>query len=307
MPILSVQHTTTYHYRRDVSFGEHRMMFRPRDSHDQVLLDAAIEISPAPVDLRSMLDVFGNSVAFARFDRRDNRLTVRNRITVSHCPVDAATLPAMLSAGYTADERIDLENLLVRRAPDADGSIAEWAERFRDPAARHEDGPYRMMAAMTLGMHDELRYRARREPGVQDPHETLDRRSGSCRDYAVLMMEGARALGLAARFVSGYIFVPDLGGRETVGGGSTHAWVQVFLPGAGWFDFDPTNGIVGSRDLVRVAVTREARQAVPLAGTFFGEPSCCTGMEVTVQVDQSPDAPDRAPDPTRAAPMDLSS
>jgi transglutaminase-like putative cysteine protease len=112
----------------------------------------------------------------------------------------------------------------------------------------------------------------------------MRRRSGSCRDFAVLMMEAVRSLGLAARFVSGYIFVPDAAGGAVVGGGATHAWMQAYLPGAGWVDFDPTNDIVGNRNLIRVAVAWDQRNALPLWGTFVGPRSRVRGMDVTVSV-----------------------
>ena len=146
-----------------------------------------------------------------------------------------------------------------------------------------------LLLAMTRGIKDECRYIQRVEKGVQSPGETLRRRSGSCRDFAVLMMEAARSLGLAARFVSGYIFVPDTAAAgAVVGGGATHAWMQAYLPGAGWVDFDPTNDIVGNRNLIRVAVAWDQRNALPLWGTFVGPPSCVRGMDVTVSVIEGP-------------------
>ena len=124
----------------------------------------------------------------------------------------------------------------------------------------------------------------RSEKGVQSPDETLQMRRGSCRDFAVLMMEATRSLGLAARFVSGYIFVPGMDAGGTKGGGSTHAWMQTYLPGAGWIDFDPTNSIIGNRNLIRVAVAWDSKQVLPLWGTFVGSASSFLGMDVTVTV-----------------------
>src|SRR6187431_2907306 len=143
-----------------------------------------------------------------------------------------------------------------------------------------------LLLAMTRGIKDECRYLRRVEKGVQSPGETLRRRSGSCRDFAVLMMEAVRSLGFAARFVSGYIFVA--GDRSVNGGGATHAWMQVYLPGAGWIDFDPTNSIVGNRNLIRVAVAWDQGSALPLWGTFIGPASSFRGMEVDVSVIEEP-------------------
>ena len=106
----------------------------------------------------------------------------------------------------------------------------------------------------------------------------------------LLMMEAVRSLGLAARFVSGYLYVAGIRRRERVGGGATHAWLEVYLPGAGWVEYDPTNGVVGNRDLIRVAVVRDPRQAVPLSGTWTGFPSDFLGMTVDVAV--TPDGPE---------------
>ena len=134
----------------------------------------------------------------------------------------------------------------------------------------------------TRRITDAVGYGRRTKKGVQSPSETLRLRSGSCRDFAVLMMEAVRSLGFAARFVSGYIFVPD--DRSVNGGGATHAWMQVYLPGAGWIDFDPTNSIVGNRNLIRVAVAWDQGSALPLWGTFTGPENLCHTMSVDVSV-----------------------
>ncbi len=142
-----------------------------------------------------------------------------------------------------------------------------------------------LLDSMTRGIKEEFVYIRRAERGVQSPAETLERRSGSCRDFAVLMIEAVRSLGLAARFVSGYIVPAD--GRPrvpVVGEGSTHGWVQAYLPGAGWIDFDPTNNIVGNRNLIRVAVAWDQHNALPLWGTFIGPAKAFLGMDVSVNV-----------------------
>ncbi len=137
---------------------------------------------------------------------------------------------------------------------------------------------------MTHGIREAFTYRKRHEQGTQHPLDTLQTRSGTCRDYALFMIEALRRLGIAARFVSGYISIPGDRAHGYVGGGSTHAWVQVYLPSAGWIEFDPTNGIVGTRDLVRVAVARDPRQAIPLHGTYLGSADAFVGMEVSINV-----------------------
>ncbi len=294
MPILAVQHLTTYRYRRQVSFGEHRMMFRPRDSHDQRLLDHTLLVEPEPCALRHVFDAFGNCVTIAGFDRRADTLRFLTTLLVDHRAVGHASLPALTGPGYGEDERIDLAGFLAPGFDDRNGKVRDWAEALG--RASPDAGPsasFDAMRAITHAIHQRFRYAGRRAAGAPPPAPPLSRGAGCCRDFAVLMIDAARRLGLAARFVSGYVLAGG-GNPQHSGGGSTHAWAQVFLPGGGWIDFDPTNGIVGSRDLLRVAVTRAARQAVPLAGTYLGDPFDCLGMDVSVQVTQA--SPSRLPE-----------
>jgi transglutaminase-like putative cysteine protease len=289
VPVLTVRHLTTYRYRQPVAFGEHRMMFRPREGHDQRLLEARLEIAPEPSDLRWLHDVFGNSVAIARFAGRAQELRFESVVRLDHSPAHELDFRLDESARtwpfcYGVDDLPDLARSIERQHPDPEREVERWVRGF----ARGDGGPrgtLDMLADMTRAVKRDFAYVARREHGIQEPTRTLKTRSGTCRDFAVLMIEAVRSLGLAARFVSGYIYSPgrDRGGQH-VGGGSTHAWVRVYLPGAGWVEFDPTNGIVGNRDLVRVAVARDPRQAVPLQGTWTGFPADSLGMTVEVAV-----------------------
>ncbi len=286
MPVLTVEHITTYRYRRPVGLGEHRMMFRPRDSADQRLLSWELSIIPRPVELRSIPDAFGNVVTLARFSGRASDLRFENRLTVEH--TETVPTPDMLASyartwpfTYDGDEAADLARVRERHYDDPDHVVDAWARGFLH---QHGGGTLDLLAAMTEEIRRGFTYSVRHEEGVQEPARTLRLRNGTCRDYAVLMMEAVRALGLAARFVSGYVYTPGSDGVPHVGGGSTHAWVEVYLPGCGWCEFDPTNGIVGSRDLIRVATVRDWHQAVPLAGTWTGFPADSLGMSVSVRV-----------------------
>jgi transglutaminase-like putative cysteine protease len=313
MPLLAVRHVTTYRYRQPVAFGEHRMLLRPREGHDQRILDARLDINPAPAELRWLHDVFGNSVAVARFSGRAAELRFDSSVLLVHEPAGADYLrldghAAKWPFSYGPEEAPDLSRTIERHFPDPDREVDRWARRFV-----RGDGPtdtLEMLSEMTHAVRREFAYIARESGGTQAPIRTLKLGSGTCRDFAVLMMEAVRSLGLAARFVSGYLYSPGRDGRSHVGGGATHAWVRVYLPGAGWVEFDPTNGIVGNRDLIRVAVARQASQAVPLAGTWTGFPADSLGMEVEVHVtsaepsaDAEPSAAanEGAPGPGRAA------
>jgi transglutaminase-like putative cysteine protease len=287
MPVFRVRHVTTYRYKQPVVFGEHRMMLRPRDSYDQKLLDTKLAITPEPADIRWVHDVFGNCVAIARFTGRAQELRFESVIRLDQSPANVLDFQIEEYAkrypfAYGADEMPDLLRSIERQYLDPEHEVDRWAQQF----IRHDGrtDTTELLAAMTHSIWQDLTYAAREESGIQDPIRTLRLASGSCRDFAVLMMEAVRSLGLAAHFVSGYLYVPEGRASSRVGGGATHAWLRVYLPGAGWVEFDPTNGIVGGHDLIRVAVVRDPRQAVPVSGTWTGFPSDSLGMTVEVEV-----------------------
>jgi len=286
MSFLTVRHSTVYRYHEPVRLGEHRMMFRPRASHDLRLIQTNLVITPRPVRLRWLHDSFDNSVAIATFDGSTSELSFESTVALEHFESTYLEYPLEEQARTYpfryADE--DFPNLVRALAPHYEGdSVAKWALQFLAPSDSTET--MAMLKAMTLGIRDEFEYVRRAEKGVQSPEETLRTRRGSCRDLAVLMMEAARSLGVASRFVSGYIFTPDHADLE--GGGATHAWMQAYLPGAGWIDFDPTNSIIGNRNLIRVAVAWAPEYVLPLWGTYFGPPGAFARMDVTVNVTEA--------------------
>jgi transglutaminase-like putative cysteine protease len=287
MPLLTIHHKTEYRYAHPVAFGEHRIMLRPRDGHDLRVLSGSLEIVPEPMSLRWIHDVFGNSVAIATFDERAQTLSFSSTATVEHNPAEEFALtpddPAYFYPfPYDKEEFPDLAQFIAPQYGDPNGELSAWARNFLD-----EEGPtptFNILSGMTHGIRQAFTYRKRHEQGTQHPLDTLQTKSGTCRDYALFMIEALRRLGIAARFVSGYLFIPGDRAHGYVGGGSTHAWVQVYLPSAGWIEFDPTNGIVGTRDLVRVAVARDPRQAIPLHGTYLGSADAFVGMDVSINV-----------------------
>jgi len=290
MPVLTIHHKTEYRYAHPVAFGEHRIMLRPRDGHDLRVLSGSLTIVPEPMSLRWIHDVFGNSVAIATFDERAQTLSFLSTAVVEHHPAEefqpAADDPAYFYPfAYNKDEFPDLVQFITPQYGDPAGALSAWALDFLDP-----EGPtptFHILSGMTHGIPKQFSYRKRHEHGTQHPLDTLQTRSGTCRDYALFMMEAARSLGFAARFVSGYLYDESLtagGANAVVGGGATHAWVQIFLPGAGWLEFDPTNALVGGQNLIRIAVTRDPKQAIPLSGSFTGKPGDFLGMDVQVEI-----------------------
>jgi transglutaminase-like putative cysteine protease len=286
MPLLTIRHVTEYTYRQPVSFGEHRLMMRPRESFDQRLVAARLDITPEPAELRWLHDVFGNSVAVALFDRRAKTLRVESEVTLDHAPlgqgqIDIEDYARLFPFTYSSEDMPDLLRSIERQHIDPSRIVDNWARAFvRDDGATDT---LAMLSDIAMTIKRDFTYLARHEKGTQTPVETLGKRSGTCRDFAVLMIEAVRALGFAARFVSGYVYNPSRT-EGLLGGGNTHAWVRIFLPGSGWVEFDPTNGIVGNRGLVRVAVARDPYQALPMWGTWSGRPGSFVSMTVDVEV-----------------------
>jgi transglutaminase-like putative cysteine protease len=287
--VLTVHHVTVYRYSRPVELGEHRMMFRPRESHDLRLVRTILDIHPVPTQLRWLHDVFDNSVAIATFDGTTRELRFDSTVTLEHLEIALPDYALERAAqtypfSYPIDDTPDLVRAFIRHYPGSE--VHDWALRFVSGAG--VTATLGLLQTMAESIHREFTYVRRPEKGVQRPEDTLRLHSGSCRDFALFMMEAVRSLGLAARFVSGYIFVPEANQVAAVGGGATHAWMQVYLPGAGWVDFDPTNSMAGNRNLIRVAVAWDHGQALPLWGSFIGDASSFVGMDVQVSVTEAP-------------------
>lgn len=291
--IHDITHTTIYRYCEPVRFGEHRVMFRPRDSHDLRVLATDLEVSPQ-ASIRMIQDPHSNSIAIVQPLAAADELRIVCTFSIQHAIADPLQLPLAPGAetfpfAYTVEERVDLEHYLRPHYDDPHNRLTAWARRFiRTDGAT---GTRELLVQMNQHIRDHFRYEPRDEEGTQSPVETLDRSSGTCRDFAMLMMEAARRLGVATRFVSGYLYDPALDETASaddtasiVGAGSTHAWLQAYLPGAGWVPFDPTNNLLGGTQLVRVGVARHPDQAAPVSGVWYGRREAYVGMNVSVQV-----------------------
>lgn len=293
MTTFQVCHHTTYSYDRPVSFGDHRLMMRPRDGHDLRLLDSRLTVSP-PADIRWEFDTFGNSVALLMFPHPAKQLVVRSELTVRRYghddPIDRLTRhTGPYPFEYDREEGIDLAPAVALLFPGDRAALGTW---LASKIPFLPDETMALLDALVQAIHGGFSYSRRETAGVQSPAETIRLGSGTCRDFAVLFMEAARHLGFAARFVTGYLYDPATdeararGTDEAAvrGGGATHAWADVFVRGAGWVEFDPTNRIIAGRNLIRIATTRSPSQALPLSGTFERGEARFLGMEVEVGV-----------------------
>jgi transglutaminase-like putative cysteine protease len=286
--LFEIEHATTYRYANPVTFGTHRAMFLPRPAAYGRLLSWSAKTS-LPSKIHWVSDALSNNVTVMDFTEAGKDLTFTFQFRgvhygakgVEQFPLEprAEEVPVQ----YSPDEWTDLVVNMRPHAEDPDGSVAAWAKSFAtDNRGRTTD----ILRSMLDVFHDSFRYNARDAEGTQSPGETLRSKSGTCRDYAWLMIEALRRLGFAARFVSGYLYDSSLDGGATgmLGSGATHAWLQVFLPGAGWSHYDPTNRINAGFDLIPVAIARHPGQAVPLAGSWFGGAQDYLGMSVNVSV-----------------------
>jgi len=274
MRTLEIRHRTRYEYAQPVALDDYRLMLRPRDSHDLRLLHTNLVIDPV-AQVRWIHDPFGNSIAIASFAPHPIRaLEIISTIRLERYGVPSE-LPQIedyartLPFSYLAQDAPDLARCAERHYPDPQAKVSRWTRQFLDGAGKASD-TFAVLLRLCQGIKDQLAYAMRFEIGTQPPARTLEIGGGTCRDYALLMMEAARSLGLAARFLSGYLYDPELDQPGSHAPSTPHAWMEVYLPGAGWVEFDPTHGIVGSDRLIRVAVARDPEQAMPISGSFVG-------------------------------------
>lgn len=293
MARITIVHSTQYTYRNPVGLTRHRLMLRPDDSHDLRLVEAKLEVDPKPSRIHWAHDVFDNSICFLEWpeELRTSRLSIVSTLDLIHHP-DGAPAPVYsldpaaerFPFDYSADDLADLGRLVEPAGSDPDGAVAAFGQRFaREYGAV---GTLALVEAMTHAIQAEIGYSARYEEGTQTAAQTLKLGTGTCRDFAVLMIGALRSLGIAARFVTGYLYDDTSG--TTRGGGSTHAWCSVYLPGAGWIEYDPTNGLIAGANLIRVGATRTAAQALPVAGGFVGDASDPLELSVDVTVSALP-------------------
>lgn len=289
MTIVGIRHRTTYRYREPVSLGPHRLMLRPRENRDIRLIAFDVSITP-DARLTWGQDVYGNIVAAAAFSTMTDSLVVESmaqvRIDAAEWPVfDIAASAISYPFLYSDDDWAELGVLAAPRHADPGGRLGDWARAF---VRGNTTDTLSLLKDLSAGVAAGTVYRTRDEEGTQPPIQTLDLGMGSCRDFALLFVEAARILGFGARLISGYIHTPGGGETAISGSGTTHAWAEIYLPGAGWIAFDPTNAGFGGHNLVPVAVVRDMAQAVPVSGSYVGDPGAFEAMTIEVSVTDEP-------------------
>lgn len=281
MTRLLIRHDTVYQYERPVAFSLHRLMLRPRDSHSLRVERTALSLTPSG-QVRWTYDALGNCVCWFQPRGEADRLHIRSELVIERFPApldpfrpdDPHTATPIV---YARDDRLALAAYMTPDTED-DEDLTRW---LRGLIGAPGEPAIDFLLRLNKALHDDFTYEARAAEGVQGPSETLRRGTGACRDLAWLMIEALRRVGFAARFVTGYLHSPS---RDMRGAGATHAWCEVFLPDLGWTEFDPTNGLAESADLIPVAVARTPREASPISGALIGDPGR-RRLDVTVSVE----------------------
>ena len=282
MKRYKILHRTYYNFSAEVQLGPHELRLRPRESYELRIESSTLEISP-PATLRWHRDVENNSVAIATFASSASQLSIESEVVIQHfneAPLDFLVADYALEYPFTylAEDRAVISPYMGGAGHAPADVLAEWVAKLWQPGEQIQT--YALLRRVVGHIQQTLSYRVREAPGVQPAAETLTRGNGSCRDFAYLLIEAARHLGLASRFVSGYLHAQP----SSANFGATHAWAEVFLPGAGWTGFDPTIGEIVGTEHIAVAVARSPESVPPVAGSFVGPPGA--RMDVGVWVSE---------------------
>ena len=258
---------------------------QPTRSRDLQVISCVVTVSPT-AKLTWAQDVFGNAVATAVFRGASDNLVIDSvvelRLEASAWPIFNIAVSAIVYPfHYSDDDWTDLGSLTAQQYRDPDRRLATWARAF---VCGDRTDTLALLKDLSAGVSGWVRYQSREDEGTQSPVGTSDRGWGSCRDFAVLFVEAARSLGFGARLVTGYLFNPGQMLQGSTDAGSTHAWGEVFVSGAGWISFDPTNRSIGGANLVPVAVARDIRQTAAVSGAYGGNSDALESMAVEVGV-----------------------
>ncbi|MBT61721.1 MAG: cysteine protease [Puniceicoccaceae bacterium] len=283
MKKIRIHHITEYTFSTPVELTEHRLLLRPREGHDIRIQSSRLDVSPR-AQTKWYRDIYGNSVGLLSLKERADTLRIESEVVIEHYaerPLDfvvdqrAVTFPFP----FEPEDRLDLLPYCTHNWPNHTQQLKHWVSRFWQPGQSIET--FLLLDRMNKAIVSDFGYGMREEPGVQNPNDTLRLRTGSCRDFAAFFIEACRYLGLAARFVSGYLHNP--GSNQH---GSTHAWSEVYLPGAGWVGFDNTSGLVAGTEHIATAVHRHPEAVPPVAGSYLSQQPIDSSLRVTVDVSQ---------------------
>lgn len=286
MKRLKIKHLTEYFFSNEVTLLPHRLLIRPREGHDVRIESSILEISP-DYRIKWQRDVFDNSLAVVNFLKPANTLTIASEVVIQH--YDEAPFNFYIEDyainypfSYAQSDWADLAAFQQPIFTQDQFAVNSWLLQLgvQPDTQLYQRQTFSLLMDLNQAIYQQFRYQTREEAGVQTPAQTIQMGSGSCRDYATLFIEACRYLGLASRFVSGYLHAP----ATEAGNATTHAWAEVYLPGTGWKGFDPTSGLVTGSQHIAVAVARNPEAVPPVAGSFVGPAFIKPSLIVNVQV-----------------------
>lgn len=282
MQRYKIIHRTYYNYTNAVILGTHSLLLRPREDYQLLIESFSLKCTPQ-ASLLWHRDVEGNSVAIATFSGETQQLFIESEVILqqyNEAPLDFMVADYALNypLAYNNEDRFLLSPYMLLPEQVTRNLLNAWI--FNVYKSSEAMQTYVLLQKLTAYIYTTLAYKVREEAGVQSPKETLALGSGSCRDFAFLFMEAVKCLGFASRFVSGYLYAPLMSAQV----GSTHAWAEVYLPGAGWRGFDPTIGDIVGKDHIPVAVSMNPESVPPISGSFAGvaESTLDVGVWVTL-------------------------
>jgi transglutaminase-like putative cysteine protease len=286
MQTLRITHTTKYSYSEPVTFGRHRLVLRPREGHDLRVESFKLHITPEH-DVAWTRDVFGNNVALVDFLEPAAKLTIENEVHLlrhSHPRRKNSELhrPVPFPVVYDPLESAVAAAYRATTYGEESAAVQHFLAQHKLQSAPDHDAEF-LLDRLNKTLHKTIKYNRRPEKGTQSPARTLEKQAGSCRDIATLMMEACRALGIAARFASGYLDCP----ASTAGHASTHAWTEVYLPSHGWIAYDPTIGEHCSHKHIPCGLSNHPRGVMPVSGTYT--PTATSqyhGLSVAVHIER---------------------
>jgi len=280
MQRYKIIHRTYYNYSSNVALGVHYLLLRPREDYELHIESFTLKCTPNAV-VSWHKDVEDNSVATANFNQSTQQLLIESEVIIeqyNESPLDflVANYAITYPFEYQSGDKFSLSPYMVLPNQEELELLNNWILNVYKESEQIQT--YTLLLRIATHIYETLFYKEREEPGVQTVEETLSYGSGSCRDFALLFMEAVKCLGLASRFVSGYLYAPLMSAQV----GSTHAWAEVYLPGVGWKGFDPTIGAIVGKDHIPVAVSRLPQSVPPIAGSFTGESSSTLDVGVWV-------------------------
>ena len=280
MQRYKILHRTYYNFSAPVRLEPHQLRLRPREGHQLRVESMNLKVTPRAT-IRWHRDAEDNAVAIAIFHSLASQVLIESEVVIqqyNQAPLDFLVADYALDYpfDYAPEDRGVLAPYILPGRRSAGKALGDWVNSMREPARPIQT--YALLERLNRTIRQTLSYQIREQPGVQSAAKTLSCGTGSCRDFANLFMEAARQLGLASRFVSGYLHAPLC----TATPGATHAWAEIYLPGAGWTGFDPSIGEVVGTDHIAVAVARFPESVPPVAGAFIGRAEASLDVGVWV-------------------------